>query len=239
MSGSQVGKRKRGAARFTKSAKGKRTYKIQPRQRGYLRRGGYYGRYANGGEMKFLDVDIDDAVVSSTGTIQNGGTINIIAQGVTESERVGRKCVIKAIYWKYEVDMPSTISIQTGSDVTRVILYLDKQANGATAAVTDILETASFQSFRNLANSQRFRILHDRVHVVTGWGGSNAATEETGPNFKEFRFAKKCYIPIEYDNSASTGALTTIRTNNLGVLLISRGGVAGFTSKFRLRFSDA
>ena len=48
----------------------------------------------------------------------------------------------------------------------RVMLYHDKQANGATAAVLDILESADYQSFNNLVNSGRFRILMDRTYAM-------------------------------------------------------------------------
>lgn len=39
-------------------------------QRGYLRTGGYYGRFAQSGqEMKFFDLAIDDAVITTAGQI--------------------------------------------------------------------------------------------------------------------------------------------------------------------------
>ncbi len=194
------------------------------------------GRYANQGELKFHDFDFDDAIIAVGGTVEP--SINIIPQGVLENNRIGRKCTIKKIFWKYETQMPATVNMATATDVVRIILYLDKQANGATAAVLDILETANYQSFRNLSNVGRFQVLMDKTVMVTGWGGSNASSEETAPQFKQFKYSKSCNIPLEYDNSVSTGALTSIRSNNIGALLISRGGVVGFRSKFRLRFSD-
>ncbi len=86
---------------------------IQPRQRGALRVGGYYGRYSNGGELKFHDVDVDDAVISSGGTVQTAGTINVIPQGVTEITRVGRKCTIRSINWRYTVTIPEAVEQAT------------------------------------------------------------------------------------------------------------------------------
>ncbi len=197
------------------------------------------GRLANGGELKFHDVDLDDAIVAVGGTITP--SINLIAQGVIESTRVGRKCVLRKVQWRYDIDLPleqDQADLGQG-DIVRVIMYIDKQANGATAAITDILESADYQSFRNLTNSGRFRILLDKTHsinrrVAMTDGANTSATPEvvTGTH----TLFKTINIPLEF--SAGTGAITEIRSNNLGVLLISREGQAGFESKIRLRFFD-
>ncbi len=193
-----------------------------------------------GEELKFHDVDVDDAAIATAGTIQNGGTINIIAQNTTESTRIGRKCTIRAINWRYSIDLPAQASMSETAEIVRVIMYLDKQCNGATATTTNILETDDYQSFNQLANKSRFRILMDRTHTLVSPSG--IAGPVTGLTQYEDSFFAKVNIPLEYDNSASTGALTTIRSNNLGVLLISKTGDStgcAFDSKIRLRFSDS
>ncbi len=235
--GPSKGQRSRTYRRSTQSIA---RYVPLPRQRGYLRTGGFYGRYANGGELKFHDIDVDDAAIAQNGTIQNSGTINIIPQGVTEVQRVGRKCTIRSIGWRFNI----TVAVVAGSggglsDVVRVILYLDKQANGATATITGILESDDYQSFNNLSNKSRFRTLMDRTYVVSSGGGAgDGTTNDFGSSNTQDSFFKSCNIPIEFDST--TGAITEMRSNNLGVLLLSRtGNVAGFDSKFRLRFSDS
>ncbi len=190
------------------------------------------------GELKFHDVALDDAVIASGGNITP--TINIIPQGVTEIQRIGRKCTLRSVHWKYRVDLPEVNAVATPNtiDEVRVIMYLDKQCNGLTAVATDILETATIRSFRNLANSGRFTILMDRLHVIN-WGtlASSVATEiQQAEVVREYSFNKKCEIPIEFN--AGNGVLTEIRSNNLGVLLVGLNGTAGFLSSIRLRFSD-
>ncbi len=200
----------------------------------------YYGAYASrSGELKFHDVDLDDAIISGAGNITD--SINKIAQGVTENTRVGRKCTLKSVLWRYQLAVDEAIDGATPaqSDSIRVILYLDKQANGATAAVTDILESDDFQSFRNLANSGRFTILMDRVHTlnyVTLTSTQNADTFDSSQMLVDKQFYKKCNIPLEFSGTA--GAITEIRSNNLGVMLMGLNNTARFGSKFRLRFSD-
>ncbi len=101
--------------------------KIQGAARGYLRRSGYYGRAAGPtGELKFHDIAVTDAVIAANGTIQNSGSVNLIAQDTTESGRLGRKCVIKNIGWRYRIKLPLATAASNSSDTVRVILYQDK-----------------------------------------------------------------------------------------------------------------
>ncbi len=191
------------------------------------------------GELKFHDLDIDDATVATGGNIAED-SCNVIAQGTTESTRLGRKLTIKNIGWRFRVSLPATSTPGDTSDEIRVILYLDKQANGATATVTGILESSDYQSFNNLANKSRFRILMDRTYSVVSKSGSfDGTNDQFGEDTIDDKFFKRCNIPIEYDNSFSTGVITTIRSNNIGVLLLSFSGLGAFSSKMRLRFSDS
>ncbi len=204
-------------------------------QAGFTRSAGFFGRFGQGGELKFHDVDLDDATVAAGAVVTD--SINKIAQGVTEVQRVGRKCTIRSINWRFTLLLaPATASANT-SDTLRILMYLDKQANGATAANTDVLESASYLSFNNLANKGRFRTLMDRTYnIASAAGGGDGTTEDYGPKDISDTFFKKVNIPIEF--SAATGAITEIRSNNIGVILLSRAGVIGFASKIRLRFSD-
>ncbi len=187
-------------------------------------------------EFKFHDVDLDDGVIAAGGGITN--SINLIAQGVTETTRVGRKCNIRQIGWRFLVDLPNTATIGNTADSVRVLMYLNKQANGATAAITDILESANYQSFNNLSNKNRFRTLMDRTYdLSTPAGAGNGTADSFSKEQVTDTFFKKVNIPIEFNSTA--GAITEITSNNIGVLLISHAGLAGFESKIRLRFSDS
>ncbi len=186
--------------------------------------------------MKFHDVDLDDAVVATAGTITPSTVL--IPQGTTESTRIGRKCNIKSIGWKFRLNLPEVDAAADppAADTVRVCMFLDKQCNGATATVTDILEVADFQSFNNLANKSRFNILYNKVFTLNpmtlasnGAGVMSSATVQRNSSFY-----KQCNLSLEF--SGVTGALTEIRSNNIGVLLISSNGVAAFASKLRFRF---
>ncbi len=194
-------------------------------------------------EHKFFDLDIDDAVVAAGATIAQD-SCNQIAQGLTDKTRIGRKVTIRAIGWRFDMTWialgSANMSAVAVNDTVRVILYLDKQANKLTAATTGILASADYQSFNNLSNKGRFRILMDRsydFHVTAAAADFDAnIADVAGTNLND-AFYKSCNIPIEF--SAGTGALTEITSNNVGVMTLSKNGVCSFTSKMRVRFTDS
>jgi len=187
-------------------------------------------------ELKFHDVDLDDAVIANTGTITD--SINKIAQGVGECQRIGRKCCITNINWRFKITLPATTDETNTSDTVRVIVYIDKQCNGAAATVLGILESTNYLSFNNLANKSRFRTLMDRTYdLISRSGGTSAAgVDQFGEFVISDTFFKRVAISLEFDDI--NGAITEIRSNNVGVLLLSSAGICLFNSKFRLRFSD-
>lgn len=202
------------------------------------RTSGYYGKFGAAGEWKFLDTNMNNSSIASAGVIT--ATIVAIPQGTTESERIGRKCTIRSIGFRYslrllEVDAAATPG---NKDATRIIIYVDKQCNGATAAVLDILETATEHSFRNLANNQRFTFLMDEIVGMeyTTLASDGAGLVSSAGTNKEYSWYKKCLIPLEFNST--TGAIGEIRSNNIGVLLISQGGTPEIISQFRVRYSD-
>ncbi len=209
---------------------------------GQDRVGGYYGRFSGrGAEHKFHDLDVNDAIVAAAGFIEP--SCNIIAQDVTESTRVGRKATITSIQWRGQITLPiqdAVAAVLTGV-TCRVILYVDSQANGNSPAVLDILETAVPHSFFNLANRTRFKILSDRQYALSysSAGSDGAGLMSMNGVVREWVVSKKCSVPIEWDNTAQTGALGTIRSNNIGVCLVAQGGTIGVASGMRLRFTDS
>jgi len=214
-------------------------------QRGFLRVGGFYGRYAGAPgvgrygqrpELKFRDIIVAPVVPAVAGTITSP-SVNLIPQGVTESERVGRKCTLKAVSFHFQMELPDTTVPGQTSDRVRIIVYLDKQANGATAAVLNILETATINSFFNLEESSRFRLLYNRFHDISSQSGGVGATFASAELLKTVNWGTRCSKPIEF--SGVTGAIGEIRSNNVGVLMISEKArtVVGYT--VRIRFQDS
>ncbi len=226
--------------RSTKTRKTRNGYKgaIVP---GYTQRIGYYGRFSGPNqELKFHDLDVNDAVVATNGTIVVN-SCNVIPQGVTESTRIGRKAVIKNILWRWNLQLDQDTANGAACTI-RLILYHDRQTNGLAAPISGvggILETNNFQSFNDLANRGRFNVLMDRMYTLHKTAGVSFAANIFSEMHINDSFYKAVNIPIEWDNTAADGSLATIRSNNIGVLILSSdSNLCSMSGKMRLRFSD-
>ncbi len=212
---------------------------VRPFVKGKDRVGGFYGRYGTSAlgsdkERKFFDTALSFSF-DQTGEIPATGQLNLIPQGVTESTRIGRKAFIKSIQIRAKMlYTPGASAI--GTDNCDLYLVLDKQANGAAAAITDVFDSATLQgAMLNLANSGRFQIIRHWPMVFASAAGVSGAYARQA---KQFNFYKKCNIPVEF--SSTTGAITEIRSNNLFLCagsgteddLVSVGGTC------RLRYTD-
>jgi len=186
-------------------------------------------------ELKFADKVVE--MVSSqvrTGNVEIA-TVNNIADGTGASARIGRKVVIRSIQWKGLV----MLSNGNAAASLRVIMGIDKQANGGTAQREDVLATTVGDPthwFRNLMHVNRFQSVMDKRLVINAMT-SDASTPD--PVTRNFEFHKKCYLPIEYDGT--TGSLDEIASNNLYCDFVSDltsdpGHV--LKSIVRLRFTD-
>lgn len=199
-------------------------------------------RYAAEPELKFFDTDISFNM-DATPEIPATGQLSLIPQGDTQSTRGGRKCVVT------KIDMHGIASFAPGAGATAAgigYMYLvqDTQCNGAAATVADantgiFTNTAFTQTMRTLANVSRFKILKKWEFVMNSQAGVTTAYNNV---VKSWNFHKKCYIPLEYDGAATTGALTTIRSNNIFLVAASNGGIDDLISiagVCRLRFMDS
>jgi len=195
------------------------------------------GNGCGAGELKFFDTAVDDTIISTIGTIKS--SVLLIAQGLTESTRVGRKICVRSIGWHFRLSIPPVQDAQGApvSDIIRIILYIDKQTNGTAATVTDILQSADFQAFNNLANKGRFRTLMDRTYSMNYLAGIGVVQNQSYAAVQQHdTFYKRLTLPIEY--SSTLGALAELRSNNIGVLTISEQGFGQLVSTLRVRYSD-
>lgn len=201
---------------------------------GYTRTGGFYAaaaasRAAPANELKFFDTNVDNATMAATGEVFP--SVNLVAQGTGESQRIGRKLVIKSIDWKYTVSLPGG---GAAADTVRIIIFVDKQCNGSAATVAEILASTDYQSFNNLSNKGRFLTLCDKTFTL------NRNAGQLSSSYPEVRmdgtWHKTLNLPIEFDST--TGAITEIRSNNIGVLQIDATSQAKLDSVVRIRYVD-
>jgi len=122
-----------------------------------------------GPEVKVLDLNQNLTTVGTTGQIVN---LALLAQGDTNITRDGNKIVAK----KIDIRIKMTKGVVT-LDTLRVVIFVDKEQHGADPGLTDLMTSSAVDSFYNINQSQRFRILKDMTVVIsaddTGAGADN------------------------------------------------------------------
>lgn len=217
------------------------------RQNGFTRRAGYYGRYhaafaANVPafqqkvELKFKDTNLVSTNISNIGSIPLS-SLNIIPQGTGENNRIGRNVLVTKLMFKGELELQSQVSTTDAHDIVRIIVYWDQQTNGAPAVVLDVLESLDINAFRNLANSKRFKILYDKKYVMnTGAATVVSSAIVTAPITRNVNYYINMRMPVEFNSTA--GTIDEIKSNNLGVIYISKHvNITQIKGKFRIRYT--
>ncbi len=211
--------------------------------RGFLRTGGFYGRY-NGRtrrtrEVKFRDYPIPLITVTGSGVelLETGLTsLQSIKEGTGQSDRIGRKIILKSIGIRLDFELNAGITSDSAHDVIRVVLVLDRQANGAAANFSDIFNTTDHNSFRDLDNPTRFTVIWDKVFSLNARTAVGNGTNNIWADLvRNIRYYKRFNIPVIF--SGTTGAITEIKQNNLMLWAVSKhGGTRMTQGRIRVRF---
>lgn len=186
-------------------------------------------------ELKFYD----ELNVNSFNPASLGGTIwssslNNIFQGVDDQERIGRRIRVKEIALTMFFQIASTLDSDNATDAFRVILYMDRQANGTAAVPGTILHVPiSVVSYYNLTNSDRIRILYDKTFDISAQAGNDS-------NFAKTEFVRKMVIklnePVIF--SGASGVDANVRSRNFGILCVSSNVQCLCSIQSRVRYTD-
>lgn len=184
-------------------------------------------------EKKFVDsgftTNVDD---SNPGVLP----INVINEGTSVSQRIGRKVCIKSVQIRGSLWMNNGSPIAAGA---RLMLVWDKQANGVLATVPEIIGAVGDPyAFMNLDNRERFVVLMDKQYTFFAAGTSGVAPVVA--NIKKY----KNLPPTSYTIYDGTGAgIADISTGALLMVLVSdaQNGLSVCTPdlRMRIRYTDA
>ncbi len=188
-------------------------------------------------ELKFLDTDIVDGTIAANMTKFNP---QVIPQGDEESQRIGRKVIIKSLSIKGTLQLIASTSGASSSEVLVMKVIHDSQTNGAEFATAQLLEADTFDSYNNLANRNRFRILKAEYFEFSAGG---AAPTGAALIFSEVTKVVDCHlkmnISVEYDNSFNTGVIGTVTSNSIWVVFQTlTGELISSNLKMRIRYTD-
>lgn len=164
-------------------------------------------------ELKSVDVSISQ-VSDTVGAIT---LLNGVARGDDIDQRIARKVSSHALELRLH---RSVVSPGGTRQISRVLVVLDKQANGASPAITDVLVSASPYSLYNRNNSLRFHILYDDSVCLNAVGDSDS-----------FVFTTECLSLkfVQIFNSGDAGTIADITTNALYLITVGTE-VAGATA---------
>lgn len=188
--------------------------------------------------------------LNGTGSIT---AINLIQAGSSFFNRVGRRVLMKSLYFQGIV-VPTGVAAAAG-DFGRVLVVYDRQTNGANPVIADILQstdqsgtntTGAFSNL-NLNNRERFVILMDErlwLPQTFATGSEMVVTEsaqKTQFNIKRYINLKGLLTHFKADSSPSV--IGDISTG--GLFLVTLGGEPSGSEGFaidcgwRLRYTDA
>lgn len=206
------------------------------RNAGFIRKTGAYGlRGAGGIEKKYLDLALINGTIPTTGVVIP--SLNLVGQGAGSNERIGNKITIRNINirWWFTID---NVSGFCPSTCMRFIVYVDKQCNGTSANVNEILSTNDYASFRNMDTVDRFQILTDKYVVMEpkGYGSTVGGTTFPTDGLQFRKFAWKGALGINY-NAVGT-SITGVRSNNVGCVLIASTTTGNVNFMSRIKYTD-
>lgn len=181
-------------------------------------------------EYKNNDINGTLTVNSLTGVWSAVLLINGIAQGTGAFQRVGRR------YKNTSMQYRMTQVVQANNtlpQILRVLVVWDKNPNGASPTVTNILELDNFRSPMALANSDRFVVISDEIFSTNEDGGNGTIHGEK-------------YKKMALESNAPGSAATIASINQGAMYLMACAPILGGTGAgpqtvdifTRVRFTD-
>ncbi len=199
-------------------------------------------------ESKFVDIETDSDAFATTWATMEDGTNNCVsgvAQGIGESQRIGRKYTITSIHIKCLAHVASSEAAVNPQSAFRgrICLVLDTQSNGATLTATDVMDgglTNDFLAFRNLQFTKRFKVLWDKSFVITPIGQVNDGAVDKFSNgsytTNMFSYNKRFGNGLNVLCDGTTAAIASITDNSLHIIGVGNSAALLLDMQVRVRF---
>lgn len=167
------------------------------------------------------------AVTFTAATLLNAATVGNDGQ----NNHVARKIAMKSIFVRYSCSLAAT---SVGGSPARILIVYDKQTNGATPAITDVLIGNDFNAPMNLDNADRFIVLMDEI--------TDPVSVQNNYSVAKTRY-KKIGLETVYASGANAGTVADIKTGGVFAFIAQTGGitvaVGSVLSLTRIKFTDA
>lgn len=191
---------------------------------------GFRARYGTGAnEKKVSDIQTAPYGVSIAGGMT---LLHLPVLGSDYNQRIGRKTLVKSIYIRGRVAItnfiiqPPGVSTIIPTGQARLIVFIDKQPNGAVPLIGDLLNTAEPGSQLNLNNRDRFQIITDKIYSFDASltnGTSYAFFNQTQYNIKIY---KKVSIETIF-NGTNGGTIADINSGAIYMCWVGNANTQG------------
>lgn len=229
------------------------------RRRGYYRvPGRTAGALVYSPETKYFDATKAATAFVATAASWAGSELDPAANslftptpGSGINNRVGRKVALQKLKIKgllTFVKESGQTSVSTPPTV-RLVLYQDKQTNGAQAQGEEVLQSAGtgavanqLMTFQNLANFGRFRVLKDKVYTFKFPVSANDAAATTISNVMSeipFKYTIRFRKPVlVHFNAVDGGSISDVVDNSFHLIGMSTDTGTNITYESRCVFTD-
>lgn len=203
-----------------------------------MRPGGYT---ANFRQTELLSKDIDaGAAAFAFPANANFSLLNGTAQGDGVDERQGRQINLKSIQIKGTIQPYHGATVPVKENVkARMVVVLDKQANGVAPTWNAVFKSNTSQSLPNLDNRYRFSILYDRTFPISYVQNSAGQITASTPRDWNVNFYKKLNMKTTY--KGTDASIASVATNALYLVLVVDDptiSVPECTVARRIRYTD-
>lgn len=177
----------------------------------------------------FVDLALANYALDTTGSIT---LVPTIAQGASQSQRLGKKVLLKSVQIRGHATANSATTVADGA----ALLVYDRDPTNTLPNITDILNTVHSASFNNDTNSDRFKIVRRWDFPFCG----NTTTPSTGKEIHSFdEYVDLRNLPMQFGN-VGTGAMGDIKLGALYFVTCGTQAVgttaANINCGFRTRF---
>lgn len=215
--------------------------------RGRLRRRNIRTAGFLGIEKKFVDYAVSSqAIVATASSAESDpgagvNCLNAIGQGDGESQRDGRKAVIKSVFIRGMISkgIDSDQADAKNGYLVRILVVHDKQTNAAQLNSEDVLDdgsTTKIMAPYNMQYTQRFKVLMDRTYRLnpTNSQTDGANTGSVGWQAVPFKFYKALNMPCTF--VANNATIADIADNSLHVIALANTTGLTLNYESRVRF---
>lgn len=209
-----------------------------------MRISGYVGR-----ELKFLDSYRAPAAFTTTWSAMSPSTgvtdcLTMPAQGDGESNRDGRHYYIHGIYIRGTIQR-AVVEADTAPPIqehARIVLVWDSQTNATAVTATSVMDNGAgvdLNSFRNLQNSKRFKILYDKIFKINPQIVNEGAVNSFAAQgwAQHFKINKTFKTPIPVNCVATTAAVASCSDNSINMIGVASSTDITLTYDCRVRFT--